>query len=64
MYVVQRKYNGVFLPFAYALLQRKSQTSYEAMLRILEEAGYDPSVVIVDFERSVELALHAVFGDM
>ena len=23
----------------------------------------DPSVVIVDFERSVELALHAVFGE-
>ena len=32
LYVVQGKYNGVFLPFAYALFQRKSQTSDEAML--------------------------------
>ena len=62
-YVVQGKYNGGFLPFAYALLQRKTQTSYEAMLCVLEEAGCDPSVVIVDFERIVELALHAVFGE-
>ena len=60
---VQGKCNGVFLPLAYALLQRKTQTSYEVMLRVLEEAGCDPSVVIVDFERSVELALHAVFGE-
>ena len=52
-----------FQPFAYALLQRKIQTTYEAIFRVLEEAGCDPSVVIVDFERSVELALHAVFGD-
>ena len=63
LYVVQGKCNGVFLPLAYALLQRKTQTSYEVMLRVLEEAGCDPSVVIVDFERSVELALHAVFGE-
>ena len=52
-----------FLPFAFALLQRKTQTSYEAMLHVLEEAGCDTSVVIVDFERSVKLAVHAVFGE-
>ena len=63
LYVVQGKYNGVFLPFACALLQRKTKSSYEAMLCVLEEAGCDPSVVIVDFERTVELALHAVSGD-
>ena len=63
LYVVQGKYNGVFLPFAGALLQRKTKSSYEAMLCVLEEAGCDPSVVIVDFERTVELALHAVSGD-
>ena len=44
------------------LLQRKTQTSYEAMLHVLEEVGCNPSVVIVDFERSVELALRTVFG--
>ena len=33
------------------------------LLRVLEQAGCDPSVVIVDFERSVELALHAVFDE-
>ena len=58
LYVVQGKYNGVFLPFAYALLQCKAQTSYEAMLRVLEEAGCDPSVVI---ERTVKLALQHRF---
>ena len=63
LYVIQGHYNGVFLPFAYALLQRKTQTTYEIMLHVLEEAGCDPSVVIVDFEHSVEIALHAMFGD-
>ena len=53
----------VFSAISYALLQRKTQTSYETMLRVLEEAGCDPFVVIVDFERTVELALHAVFGE-
>ena len=33
------------------------------MLCVLEEAGCDPSIVIVDFERGVENALHSVFGD-
>ena len=64
-YVIQGQYKLLFFfqPFAYALLKRKTQTTYEAMLRVLEEAGCDPSVVIVDFERSVELALHAVYSD-
>ena len=32
------------------------------MFRVLEEHGCDPSVVIIDFERSVDLALLAVYG--
>ena len=32
------------------------------MLRVLEEHGCDPSVVIIDFERSVDIALLAVYG--
>lgn len=63
LYVIQGRFNGVFLPLAYALLQRKTQTTYEIMLRVLEEAGCDPSLVIVDFERGVEHAIHSVFGD-
>ena len=51
-----------FLPFVYALLQRKTQTIYETMLRVLEETGCDPSRVIVHFEREIEHALHSVFS--
>ena len=32
------------------------------MLRVLQEHGCDPSVVIIDVERSVDLALLAVYG--
>ena len=46
----------------FKLLQRKTQTSYEVMFRILEEHGCDPSTVLIDFEKSVENALHSVFG--
>ena len=41
----------------------KPETTSEIMLRVLEEAGCDPSTVIVDFECGVELAHHTVFGD-
>ena len=57
-------YQGVFLPLAYVLLQRKTQTSYEAMFPILEEHGCDPSTVMIDFEKSVEAAFHSVFGQL
>ena len=63
LYVIQGLYNGVFLPFVYCFLQRKTQSTYEILLQVLETAGCDPSVVIVDFERAVERALHTVFGD-
>lgn len=62
LYVIQARVSNVFLPMIYILLQRKTQTSYEAMFRVLEANGCDPSLVIIDFERSVELAMHAVFG--
>ena len=52
------------LTFVYALLQRKTQTIYETMLRVLEETGCDPSIVIVDFERGIEHALHSVLEIM
>jgi len=43
--------------------KEKPQKTYEILLRILEAAECDPSVIIVDFERSVELAIVSVFGE-
>ena len=62
LYVIQGRISGVFVPLVYVLLQRKTQTRCESMFRVLEEHGCDPSVVIIDFERSVDLALIAVYG--
>lgn len=63
LYVIQGQIDNVFLPLAYVLLQHKTQTTYEIRLHVLEQAGCDPSVIIVDFERSVELAIVSVFGE-
>ena len=49
LYVIQGRVSGVCVPLVYALLQRKTQTSYESMFRVLKEHGCDPSVVIIDF---------------
>ena len=54
---------GVFFPFVYAPLHRKTLTIYETLFSILEQAGCDPSTIIVDFKRSVEHAITGVFGD-
>ena len=62
LYVIQGKVSGNFIPLAYCLLERKTQTSYEIMLRELDRRGCEPSVIIIDFERSVGLAVHAVMG--
>ena len=64
LFVIQGFVLGCFLPLAYVLLSRKTQTSYEVMFRIFEEHGCDPSTVLIDFEKSVENALHSVFGHM
>ena len=61
LYVIQGRVFGVCVPLVYVLFQRKTQTSYESMFRVLEEHGNDPSVVIIDFERSLDLALLAVY---
>jgi hypothetical protein len=49
LYVIQGRVSGVCVPLVYVLLQRKTQTSYESMFRVLKEHGCDPSVVIIDF---------------
>jgi hypothetical protein len=50
-------------PLLFALLQRQTQTTYETLLRfITERVTADPSVVIVDFEKAVHSAIHAVLG--
>ncbi|XP_076069274.1 uncharacterized protein LOC143041337 [Oratosquilla oratoria] len=63
LYVIQGRSHGVYLPLVCALLQRKTQTSYETLFRVLEEGGCDPSTVIIDFERPVELALRVLLGE-
>ncbi|XP_076061379.1 uncharacterized protein LOC143037146 [Oratosquilla oratoria] len=63
LYVVQGRIAEGYFPLAFALLQRKTQTTYEELFRVLEQHGCDPSTVIVDFERPVELGLRAVFGE-
>ncbi|XP_076044781.1 uncharacterized protein LOC143027383 [Oratosquilla oratoria] len=63
LYVIQGRVGEGYLPLAFALLQRKTQTSYEQVFRVLEEHGCDPASVVVDFERPVELALRVVFGE-
>ncbi|MPC21844.1 hypothetical protein E2C01_014845 [Portunus trituberculatus] len=63
LYVIQGRVDGVHFPLMYALLQRKTQTIYEQFFRILEESGCDPSSVIIDFEKPVEIALRVVFGE-
>ncbi|XP_076055366.1 uncharacterized protein LOC143033764 [Oratosquilla oratoria] len=63
LYVVQGRIGEGYFPLAFALLQRKTQTTYEELFRVLEQHGCDPSTVIVDFERPVELGLRAVFGE-
>ena len=62
LYAIHGQIGNVFLPLAYVLLQRKTQTTYEIMLRALKQARCNPSVIIVDFERSVKLAVVSVCG--
>ena len=63
LYVIHGQIDNVFLPLVYVLLQRKTQTTYEIMLRVLEQARCDPSVIIVNFECSVKLAIVSMFGE-
>ncbi|KAB0805386.1 hypothetical protein PPYR_02356 [Photinus pyralis] len=69
LYVVRVKIQGLFVTCAYSLLQRKTQTSYEIMLRALvsscEERNLfpDPLSINMDFERAAIQAFQAVFGD-
>ncbi|XP_076060312.1 uncharacterized protein LOC143036638 [Oratosquilla oratoria] len=63
LYVIQGRSHGVYLPLIYALLERKTKASYETLFWVLEEGGCDPSTVIIDFERPVELALRVVFEE-
>ena len=62
LYVIQGNVSGCFFTIGICTSTMKTQTSYETMFRILEEHGCDPSTVMIDFEKSVEAALHSVFG--
>ena len=48
----------------FALLERQTQASYEALFRfIAENSNVDPTCIVVDFEKAVHNAVHVVFGD-
>ena len=55
LYIVHGQVNGIFIPLANALRQRKTQIIYEEMFHALQESDCDPSSVMVDFELSVDL---------
>jgi hypothetical protein len=64
LYVIQGKVGAYFVPLVYVLLQRKTQASYEEMLRVLvDRANVDPSTIIIDFERAARQAITSVLGD-
>ena len=62
LYVILGKVAGTFVPLVYVLLERKTQSIYEAMFEVLLANNCVPRVVIIDFEITVQLALHAVYG--
>ena len=69
VYVILARVSGVILPVVFALLQRKTQTSYEHLFRILSESCTDlrlpplgPDRVILDFEAVSINAITAVLG--
>ncbi|KAK4885203.1 hypothetical protein RN001_001474 [Aquatica leii] len=69
LYVVRVKVQEVFVICAYSLLQKKTQSTYETMLRAIvsacEEKNLfpDPTNVHIDFERTAIQAIKEVFGD-
>ena len=62
LYVILGKVAGTFVPLVYVLLERKTQSIYEAMLNVLLTNNCIPQIIIIDFEISVQLATHAIFG--
>ena len=60
LYVIHGQIDNVFSPMYFCNAKHRQ---HEIMLRVLEQARCDPSVIIVDFERSVELAIVSAFGE-
>ncbi|KAK4883085.1 hypothetical protein RN001_006404 [Aquatica leii] len=69
LYVIRIRLRGLLLTAAFSLLQKKSQTMYENMLRTLlqkceeRQLYHDPTIIHVDFEKAVIQSITAVFGE-
>ena len=69
LYVILAKRDELTLPVAYALLQRKSQLTYETLLTAIVDRCTtlgivaDPERIVLDFEMSAMSAVTAVFGN-
>ena len=64
LYVIHGKVGSSTCPLVYALLQKKTFSTYETLFQLLHNRYLcDPSVVVVDFEKAVHTAVKSVFGE-
>lgn len=69
VYVLLAKHGELHIPVVYAVLQRKTQTSYEIFFTIIRdkcqelELVADPERIILDFELAAINAITVVFGN-
>jgi len=69
LYIIRCPLGNTAVSAIYALLQRKSQHTYENLLRAIVgncsclQHQPDPLTVVIDFESAMMRALKAVFGD-
>ena len=64
LWVVLVQIEGVTLPVVYALLENRTECSYVAVLRFIEQRcpSFDPTVFMVDFEGAEHNAVLKVWG--
>jgi hypothetical protein len=69
LYVILVKSGDLIVPAVFALLQRKTQTTYQNLLRVLvekceeQDLHLDPDRVVIDFEAAVINAIPTVLGN-
>ena len=69
LYVIRCPLGNTAVSTVYALLQRKSQATYELLLQaIMDKCRLlhmepDPSTIVIDFEQAMMCAISAVLGD-
>lgn len=68
LYIILAPVADRVVPCVYAFLENKSQTTYETMLRAVDDACIrqgirpDPTLIVTDFESAMLSAIHVVFG--